>query len=151
MFAFDKFCKELEQLSAGERIVMLTDTASAVMNGLAKLGFDDADSIDTLAAFVVGSLVTDGNFDEKEWVHVYQSLVKAFGAKHDFKTVVGLYKDAKDVNKQIRKYTEAMMQILAAADEQLQADVIMLCLLLVSADGHVSLKEKRYIKALCKQ
>ncbi len=150
MFSFDKLCKTLEELAPGERLLLLAEKAHSVSEGLGELGFGEGERLRTLSAFVVGSLVSDGGLDEKQYQNVYASLVEAFGGEYDFRTVKELYREAKDVDKTILKYTEQMMRLFAAADEGLQEDIVMLCLLLVSSDGHVSLREKRYIRKLCR-
>lgn len=63
------------------------------------------------------------------------------------KTAIGL---AKDIKKEITKYTKEMISIISVCDEALAADIISLCLLITSVDGKISLKEKRYIRQLCK-
>ncbi len=43
-----------------------------------------------------------------------------------------------------------MISIINVCDEELATDIISLCLLITSVDGKISLKEKRYIRQLCK-
>ena len=50
----------------------------------------------------------------------------------------------------IKKYSKELIEILSDVDESLQLDIIILCLCVVSLDGKISLKERRYIKQLCK-
>ena len=104
----------------------------------------------TLVTFIIGSVVSDNSINEKDYLYIYPSLVKAFGNDFDFisaKQAIGL---AKDIKKEITKYTKEMISIINVCDEELATDIISLCLLITSVDGKISLKEKRYIRQLCK-
>ena len=149
MFEFKKLCNECERLGAVERGLMLAEKSVSVAEGLknSPLPFDP---IATLVTFIVGSVVSDGAVDEKDYLYIYPSLVQAFGADYDFASAKQVYKLAKDVKKEIKRYAKELIAIIGAADERVKADVIMLCLLVTSVDGKVSLKEKRYIRQLCK-
>lgn len=149
MFEFQKLCNEVEALTAAERAVLIADKAVAVGKGLRDLGMEGFDPLETLAAFVVGSIVSDGVISEKDYVYIYPALSKAFGDTCDLAEIKYRYKVSKDVQKEIKTYTKQLISVLTAADETLGADIVMLCLLVTSADGKISLKEKRYIKQLC--
>ena len=121
----------------------------SVIKGLSGLNIP-LDPVKTLVTFIIGSVVSDNSINEKDYLYIYPSLVKAFGNDFDFisaKQAIGL---AKDIKKEITKYTKEMISIISVCDEALAADIISLCLLITSVDGKISLKEKRYIRQLCK-
>ena len=149
MFEFKKLCNELEALNPVERGVILAEKSVSVMKGLSGLEIP-LNPVRTLVTFIIGSVASDGSINEKDYLYIYPSLVKAFGNDFDFisaKQAIGL---AKDIKKEIMKYTKEMISIINACDEALATDVISLCLLITSVDGKISLKEKRYIRQLCK-
>lgn len=149
MFEFKKLCNTLEELNPIERGVILAEKSVSVIKGLSGLNIP-LDPVKTLVTFIIGSVVSDNSINEKDYLYIYPSLVKAFGNDFDFisaKQAIGL---AKDIKKEITKYTKEMISIINVCDEELAADIISLCLLITSVDGKISLKEKRYIRQLCK-
>lgn len=149
MFEFKKLCNELEELNPIERGVILAEKSVSVIKGLSGLNIP-LDPVKTLVTFIIGSVVSDNSINEKDYLYIYPSLVKAFGNDFDFisaKQAIGL---AKDIKKEITKYTKEMISIINVCDEELATDIISLCLLITSVDGKISLKEKRYIRQLCK-
>ncbi len=149
MFEFKKLCNELEALNPVERGVILAEKSVSVIKGLSGLNIP-LDPVKTLVTFIIGSVVSDNSINEKDYLYIYPSLVKAFGNDFDFisaKQAIGL---AKDIKKEITKYTKEMISIINVCDEELATDIISLCLLITSVDGKISLKEKRYIRQLCK-
>ena len=149
MFGFKKLCNELEALNPVERGVILAEKSVSVIKGLSGLNIP-LDPVKTLVTFIIGSVVSDNSINEKDYLYIYPSLVKAFGNDFDFisaKQAIGL---AKDIKKEITKYTKEMISIINVCDEELATDIISLCLLITSVDGKISLKEKRYIRQLCK-
>lgn len=149
MFEFKKLCNTLEELNPVERGVILAEKSVSVIKGLSGLNIP-LDPVKTLVTFIIGSVVSDNSINEKDYLYIYPSLVKAFGNDFDFisaKQAIGL---AKDIKKEITKYTKEMISIINVCDEELATDIISLCLLITSVDGKISLKEKRYIRQLCK-
>ena len=149
MFEFKKLCNELEALNPVERGVILAEKSVSVIKGLSGLEIP-LDPVKTLVTFIIGSVVSDSSINEKDYLYIYPSLVKAFGNDFDFisaKQAIGL---AKDIKKEIMKYTKEMISIINVCDEALATDIISLCLLITSVDGKISLKEQRYIRQLCK-
>jgi 3-methyladenine DNA glycosylase/8-oxoguanine DNA glycosylase len=149
MFEFKKLCNTLEELNPIERGVILAEKSVSVIKGLSGLNIP-LDPVKTLVTFIIGSVVSDNSINEKDYLYIYPSLVKAFGNDFDFisaKQAIGL---AKDIKKEITKYTKEMISIINVCDEELATDIISLCLLITSVDGKISLKEKRYIRQLCK-
>ena len=148
MFEFKKLCNEFEKLTPAERGVLLAETSVSVIKRLEELSDDDP--VDTLVAFIIGSVVSDGSVSEKDYLFIYPSLVKAFGEACDFAGIKHSYKVSKDVKREIENYTKTLLRIISLADEELEKDIITLCLLVTSVDGKISLKEQQYIKKLCK-
>lgn len=149
MFEFNKLCNELEKLNPVERGVMLAEKSATVIKGLNDLDLP-FNPVRTLVTFIIGSIVSDGSINEKDYLYIYPSLVKAFGNDFDFLSAKQALQFAKDIKKEITNETKEMMSVIAVCDEELAADVVALCILVTSIDGKISLKEKRYIRQLCK-
>lgn len=149
MFEYKKLCNELENLNSVERGVLLAEKSVSVVKGLNGLDLP-LDPVETLVAFIIGSVISDGALDEKGYLYIYPSLVKAFGKDFDFISAKQTLQLAKDIKKEIDKDTKNMMTVISMCDGQLAEDIVALCLLVTSIDGKISLKEKRYIRQLCK-
>ena len=148
MFEFNKILKDYEQLGVVERGLMLTEKSVSILARLAKLDIDGIDPIETLAAFIVGSVAADGKLDEAEYLLIYPALLKVFGQDFDFEGVKKFFEGDKEGMRETTKYTKELIRVLEYVDEELFEDVVILCLCIVTIDGKVSLKEKNYIKKL---
>lgn len=147
MFEFNKLCNELENLSAVERGVMLAEKSVSVVRGLRELDLP-SDPVKTLVTFILGSVVSGEAIDEKAYLYIYPSLIKAFGEEYiSEKQALRL---AKDIKKEISRDTKDLISVINLCNEELAIDIVSLCLLVTSVDGKISLKEKRYIRQLCK-
>lgn len=149
MFEFNNLCNELEKLNPVEHGLILVEKSASVVNGLKKLDLP-FNPVEMLVMFIIGSVVSDGAFNEKDYLYIYPSLVKAFGSDFDFISAKQALQFAKDIKKEISNDTKALISIIAVCDEELANDIITLCLLVTSIDGKISLKEKRYIRELLK-
>lgn len=149
MFEFKKLCNDLEKLNPIERGALLAEKSVSVVSGLKKLDLP-FNPVETLVAFILGSVVSNGSFNEKDYLYMYPSLVKAFGKDFDFMSAKQALQIAKDIKKEIAKDTKEILSVIAMCDENLAADIVELCLLVTSIDGKISLKEKRYIRQLCR-
>lgn len=141
---FDSF----EKLSAVERRHLLEEKSIAVLEELHSLRIPGLVPEDILAGFMIGSVVADGKIKESEYLLIYPALVRTFGADYDFITVKRSFLKNRDGIKIIETYTDQMLTILRFSDENLKQDVITLCLCVMSVDGKISLKEKRYLRTL---
>lgn len=149
MFEFTKLCNEVEKLTPAERGVMLAEKSVSVVEGLRALPLP-FNAVETLVAFILGSIVSDGSVSEKDYLYIYPSLVKAFGRDFDFASAKHALQVSKDIRKEIADHTKELMSAVALCDERLAADIVVLCLLVTSVDGKISLKEKRYVRRLCR-
>lgn len=150
MFEFIKLCDAFERLSAVEKAALLIEKSTQILAKLHTLSIPGIDPVETLAGFIIGSVIADGHIDEREYLLIYPSLVDAFGADFDFVSIKSAFRCDGDVRRMIAQYTERMLKVLDFLDEDLKADVITLCLCIVAIDGKVSLKEKKYIRRLCR-
>lgn len=150
MFDFAKLCNDVEKLSPVERGLLITSQSVKVLKGLSALPATADDPVTVLTTFIIGAVVSDGKLNEKEYLLIYPSLVKAFGDNFDYESVKKAVSSDKDGKNFLTKCTKELVQYVGESDDELQADIITLCLLITSIDGKISLKERRYIRNLCK-
>lgn len=148
MFEFNKVMKDYESLNAIERSLMLTEKSVSILAKLSVLDIDGIDPVETLASFIIGSVVADGKLHEKEYLLIYPALVKVFGSDFDYESIKKEFEADKDGRKDIAGYTTDLLRVLGTVDETLYEDVIILCLCVITIDGKVSLREKNYVKRL---
>ena len=148
MFEFNKVMKDYESLNAIERGLMLTEKSVSILAKLSALDIDGIDPVETLASFIIGSVVADGKLHEKEYLLIYPALVEVFGSDFDYESIKKEFEADKDGRKDIAGYTTDLLRVLGTVDETLYEDVIILCLCVVTIDGKVSLREKNYVKRL---
>ena len=63
MFDFVKLCKEYEKLSPVEKGAMLTEKAVKTFARLSLMNIDGLEPKETIASFIIGSIVSDGVID----------------------------------------------------------------------------------------
>lgn len=150
MFEFKKLCNEFERLSAVERGLILTEKSVKILAKLRLSGESGEDSAQILACFLIASIVSDGKVNEQEYILIYPALCKVFGTEFDFNLVKEMVENNVKNTKAVVDYSKQMLELLASSDESFREDLILLCLCIVSIDGKVSFKERRYIKKLIK-
>lgn len=150
MLEFAKLCKEYEKLSATERGLLLAESSVKVLAKLKLLDLPGVDPVYTLAGFILGSVVADGRVNEQEYLLIYPALLHVFGDDFDFESVKESFHKDRDSRNILKEYTEEMVSLLSLADESLQRDLIVLCLCVVTVDGKISLRERNYIRKLCR-
>lgn len=150
MLEFAKLCKEYEKLSATERGLLLAESSVKVLAKLKSLDLPGVDPVYTLAGFILGSVVADGRVNEQEYLLIYPALLHVFGDDFDFESVKESFRKDRDSRNALKEYTEEMISLLSLADESLQRDLIVLCLCVVTVDGKISLRERNYIRKLCR-
>ena len=148
MFEFTKLCNTFEKMSALERGAVIAEKSVKVLARLKLLDIPGVDPVETLAAFIIGGVVADGKLDEREYLLIYPALVRAFGDDFDFASIKAEFEGDKSVHKEIRDYTGDLLTVLAFVDDEIREDVVALCLAVVTIDGKISLKERKYIKKL---
>lgn len=149
MFEFAKLCHRFESMNAVERGACLADSSVRVLAKLALLdGAEEVRPLEALAGFIIGSAVGDGKLDEREYLLMYPTLVRALGEDFDFATVKASIESDREGAKTLRKDTEEMVRIYSLLDDSLREDLLMLCLCVTSVDGKVTLKERNYIRRL---
>ena len=132
------------------RGILIISEAKKSLEGLAAISETSFNPAKVLATFMIGAVVSDGKIDEKEYLLIYPSLVKAFGEDFDYQSVKRTLTEDKDGKKLLNDYINALIEIISEVDENLQTDIVTLCLLVVSIDGKVTPQERRYIRRLCK-
>ncbi len=149
MFDFKKICTTVENLSDEDRAALIIREGKRVYDGLSDIPFTAYNPFSALAAFIMGAIVSDGKIDENEYAMILPSLQKAFGKDVDYETLKTALKSGR-ATEQINEYVNVLMKIVVSKNEDLVSDIVTLCLLVVSIDGKVSPKERRYIRKLCK-
>ncbi len=150
MFDFAKICNDVEKLTPVERGVLIASQSVKVLKGLSELPETADNPVTVLTTFIMGAVVSDGKLNEREYLLIYPSLVKAFGDDFDYESVKKAVSDDKGGRNFLKRCSEELITYIGECDEELQADIVTLCLLIVSVDGKINLRERRYIKSLCK-
>lgn len=150
MLEFKKLCDSFEKANAVEKGVLLAQMSAKISCRLRGLDISDVDPMTVLAGFIIGSVVVDGRLNEQEYLLIYPALVRAFGDDFDFASVKVSFEKDKNGRSAVAEYTEKLLQILDLLDEGIKNDIITLCLCVISIDGKITLREKKYIKRLCR-
>ena len=148
MFEFKKICNEFENMSIIEREVILTEKSVKILAKLSALNNEKVDPLVAYTSFIMGSIMADGKVNEQEYILMYPSLLKVFGDQFDFESIKKVLEKDYDGKKLIKDYVKEFSSLINKEDEELLNDIVVLTLCIVSIDGKISLREKRYIKKL---
>ena len=148
MFEYIEKCKKFEKLSAFERFALLANKSLIVTNNLSKLGFNVNESLSLIATFILGSIVSDGEVNEKEYLLMYPALLRTFGDNFDFDSIKEAFKNDFKTRKELKNYLKDILSLLNNVSNELKEDIIDICFAIVTIDGKLSLKERIYMRKL---
>ena len=143
LLEMNKICKKYEKLSLVEYTTLITTCSAKVL-----LKLPGIDPITTYVSFVIGAVVADGTINEKEYLLIYPSLIRAFGDDFDYMSIKESFKKDKEGKQKLKEVNKDMLTICGMLDEDLKNDILVLSLCVLSVDGKISLKEKRYLRHL---
>ena len=85
---------------------------------------------------------------EEEYILVQPLLQAFFGDNLDYKEAKKVFSSLRKENKEIKKVTDEMVDLIGFFSEEMKADIIVVIMLICAVDGKISSKEKKWIKAL---
>ena len=148
MFEYIEKCKKFEKLSTFERFALLANKSLIVTNNLSKLGFNVNESLSLIATFILGSIISDGEVNEKEYLLMYPALLRTFGDNFDFDSIKEAFKNDFKTRKEWKNYLKDILSLLNNVSNELKEDIIDICFAIVTIDGKLSLKERIYMRKL---
>ena len=148
MFEYIEKCKKFEKLSTFERFALLANKSLIVTNNLSKLGFNVNESLSLIATFILGSIVIDGEVNEKEYLLMYPALLRTFGDNFDFDSIKEAFKNDFKTRKELKNYLKDILSLLNNVSNELKEDIVDICFAIVTIDDKLSLKERIYMRKL---
>lgn len=148
MFEYIEKCKKFEKLSTFERFALLANKSFIITNKLSELGINVNDSLSLIATFILGSIVSDGEVNEKEFLLMYPALLRTFGDNFDFDSIKEAFQNDFKTRNELKNYLKDILSLLNSVSNELKEDIIDICFAIVTIDGKLSLKERIYMKRL---
>ncbi len=148
MFEYIEKCKKFEKLSTFNRYALLADKSLLITSKLTELGFNVNESLSLIATFILGSIVSDGEVNEKEYLLMYPALLRTFGDNFDFDSIKEAFKNDFKTRKELKNYLKDILSLLNNVSNELKEDIIDICFAIVTIDGKLSLKERIYMRKL---
>lgn len=148
MFEYIEKCKKFEKLSTFERFALLANKSLIITNKLSELGLNVNDSLSLIATFILGSIVSDGEVNEKEFLLMYPALLRTFGDNFDFDSIKEAFQNDFKTRNELKNYLKDILSLLNSVSDELKEDIIDICFAIVTIDGKLSLKERIYMKKL---
>ena len=148
MFEYIEKCKKFEKLSTFDRFALLTNKSFIITNKLSELGLNVNDSLSLIATFILGSIVSDGEVNEKEFLLMYPALLRTFGDNFDFDSIKEAFQNDFKTRNELKNYLKDILSLLNSVSNELKEDIIDICFAIVTIDGKLSLKERIYMKKL---
>lgn len=148
MFEYIEKCKKFEKLSTFNRYALLADKSLLVTSKLTELGFNVNESLSLIATFILGSIVSDGEVNEKEYLLMYPALLRTFGDNFDFDSIKEAFKNDFKTRKELKNYLKDILSLLNNVSSELKEDIVDICFAIVTIDGKLSLKERIYMRKL---
>ena len=148
MFEYIEKCKKFEKLSTFNRYALLADKSLLITSKLTELGFNVNESLSLIATFILGSIVSDGEVNEKEYLLMYPALLRTFGDNFDFDSIKEAFKNDFKTRKELKNYLKDILSLLNNVSNELKEDIVDICFAIVTIDGKLSLKERIYMRKL---
>lgn len=148
MFEYIEKCKKFEKLSTFDRFALLANKSLIITNKLSELGLNVNDSLSLIATFILGSIVSDGEVNEKEFLLMYPALLRTFGDNFDFDSIKEAFQNDFKTRNELKNYLKDILSLLNSVSNELKEDIIDICFAIVTIDGKLSLKERIYMKKL---
>ena len=148
MFEYIEKCKKFEKLSTFERFALLANKSLIITNKLFELGLNVNDSLSLIATFILGSIVSDGEVNEKEFLLMYPALLRTFGDNFDFDSIKEAFQNDFKTRNELKNYLKDILSLLNSVSNELKEDIIDICFAIVTIDGKLSLKERIYMRKL---
>ena len=104
MFEYIEKCKKFEKLSTFERFALLANKSLIITNKLSELGLNVNDSLSLIATFILGSIVSDGEVNEKEFLLIYPALLRTFGDNFDFDSIKEAFQNDFKTRNELKNY-----------------------------------------------
>lgn len=148
MFEYIEKCKKFEKLSTFDRFALLANKSFIITNKLSELGLNVNDSLSLIATFILGSIVSDGEVNEKEFLLMYPALLRTFGDNFDFDSIKEAFQNDFKTRNELKNYLKDILSLLNSVSNELKEDIIDICFAIVTIDGKLSLKERIYMRKL---
>lgn len=148
MFEYIEKCKKFEKLSTFDRFALLANKSLIITNKLSELGLNVNDSLSLIATFILGSIVSDGEVNEKEFLLMYPALLRTFGDNFDFDSIKEAFQNDFKTRNELKNYLKDILSLLNSVSNELKEDIIDICFAIVTIDGKLSLKERIYMRKL---
>ena len=148
MREFDELCKEYEEMDTLTYAALLAEKSAKIIPALKEITEDGIDGLTIFASFVMGAVVADGDLSFEEYAITFPLFKAFFGKDVHYEDCHYIVKKMRREAKQLTKYVNDMVKIFGLLSEELQDDIVLVCLMICAIDGKVSLKEKIWIRKL---
>lgn len=145
---FNRLCKEFEELDALSYGVILGEKSIKIIPALSAITESGIDGATIFATYVLGAIVADGKLSEEEYVLCYPLLHAFFGEHINYEDCKKAARLLRPESRELKKALSEMTDVFGQLSDELKEDLIIVCLLICSIDGKISLKEKAWIKKL---
>lgn len=150
MKLFNEICELVENMDADSYSEVLVEKSLTILPALADILEDDLKAVSVFATFILGAIAADGKLDENEYKLLYPFLREFFGDSIDYESCKNAASAFKKEGKELKKYVNYMVDIIGNLSDDLKEDIIIVCILICSIDGKISVSEKMWIKQLLK-
>lgn len=145
---FIELCKECETLNSDLRNIMIVEKATKILEKFRKSSQNAAEisPANALTAIMMNATVAGGVHSNKNMKRVAPYLDQIFGGNHEFNTVRITYMNGAQGLAQLNQYVANILKIVHLHDHELELEILLLCMLIMSSNGHISTKERSYLK-----
>ena len=150
MKEFNRLCKEFEELDVLSYSAILAKKSLKVIPALSEAAGSGLDGVTVFATFILGAIAADGKLSEEEYLLCYPLLHAFFGDEINYEECKFAARLLRPESRELKKAVKDMVDVFGNLSEELKDDIIIICLLICSIDGKISLKEKNWIKKLLK-
>ncbi|MBO5526314.1 MAG: TerB family tellurite resistance protein [Clostridia bacterium] len=148
MFERTKLIRTFESLTQDERNALFEQKSASVVSALKKLDLPGVDPLSALSALILSCVVSDGTIDDKEYELMLPFLKKLFGEDYDFDSIKKEVLVSDETSKELASSVKVLIDAFSMLSEELKTDAVTVCLCILSVDGKISKREKRFLSKL---
>ncbi len=149
MSCFNILCEVLERLDDDTYNALMEEKSSRIIPALADITADGLSGVQIYMDFVICAVAADGKLTEAEYLLIKPILDLTMEADMGYGDAQKFFYDnGLDKSEGYKQSMDAIVDLVGLVSQELKDDIVLLCMLVCSVDGEMSVEEREWIQQL---
>ena len=149
MSCFNILCEVLERLDDDTYNALMEEKSSRIIPALADITADGLSGVQIYMDFVICAVAADGKLTEAEYLLIKPILDLTMEADMGYGDAQKFFYDnGFDKPEGYKQSMDAIVDLVGLVSQELKDDIVLLCMLVCSVDGEMSVEEREWIQQL---